>query len=273
MLKKCFASFFKFHLYLALAAILSGAALAEESSPPSFPELFVDDVQHVLSAPSRWQKQEWKNLGWASLAVVGTAAVFDDHVRTVMRDHNDPDNQFMLQIERFGSEYAWGVLGGFYLAGTLTNDEKSIAVAEDSLTASFIASGLITPAIKYAAGRSRPNDNGGTDGTFTFKPFSGAASFPSGHTTEAFALASVISAHYEEETWVKYLTFGIASMVGLARSYHGAHYASDVVAGAIIGTVVGQSVVTHNRPKRGRKIMILPETSQGIIGLHLAGDF
>jgi hypothetical protein len=273
MLRVGFASVLPLVLCIALAAAPNSPALAAESAAPSYPELFVDDVQHVLSAPARWDKDDWHTLGWASLAVVGTAVVLDDHVRTVMRDHNDGSNQFMLQVERFGSEYAWGVLGGFYLAGSLGNDDKAVAVAQDGLTASFIASGLVTPALKYAAGRSRPNDNGGTDDTFTFKPFSGAASFPSGHTTEAFALASVISAHYEEESWVKYFTFGIAGLVGLARSYHGGHYSSDVVAGAMIGTLVGQSVVAHNKPQRGHKIMLLPETSAGVIGLRLVGDF
>ncbi len=256
-----------------LGAAPSGAACAADYPPPSYPELFVDDVQHVITAPSRWQKQEWQNLGWASLAVVGTAIVVDGPLRDEMRRRNNPDNVFMNDIERFGSEYAWGVLGGFYLAGTLADDNKAIAVAQDGLSASFIASGLVTPAIKFATGRSRPNDNGGNDANFTFTPFSGAASFPSGHTTEAFALASVISAHYEDETWVQYSTFGIAGLVGLARSYHGGHYASDIVAGAMIGTLVGHSVVAYNTPQRAGKMVLLPAAGADWVGLRLAGSF
>lgn len=261
-------------LLVCAVAIMPGATVyaADATTSPSYPELFVDDVQHVLSAPSRWEKTEWQTLGWASLAVVGTAVLVDDPLRKEMRKQ-DQNNSFMNNIERFGSEYAWGVLGGFYLAGTLADDNKAMAVAQDGLTASFIASGLITPAIKYTAGRSRPNDNGGTDDTFTFKPFSGAASFPSGHTTEAFALASVISAHYDEEVWVKYTTFGIAGLVGLARSYHGGHYASDIVAGAMIGTLVGQSVVARNKSRRAGKTVLLPEAGADFIGLRLAGIF
>lgn len=259
------------HLLAAplLLALLSGTAAAADT--PSYPALFVDDVQYVLSAPARWDKDDWRTLGWASLTVVGTAVVLDDHVRTVMREHNDGNNQFMLQIERLGSEYAWGVLGGFYLAGSLTDDQRSVSVAQDGLTASFIASGLITPAIKFTAGRSRPNDNGGTDNTFTFKPFSGAASFPSGHTTEAFALASVISAHYDESPWVGWASYTLAGLVGLARSYHGGHYASDVVAGAMIGTLVGKTVVAHNQPQRGGQTLVLPLAGEGLIGVQLVG--
>jgi len=263
-------------LYRFLAACLLLSSLicpAAAADTPSYPSLFVDDVQYVLSAPVRWDKNDWHMLGWGSLAVVGTAVVFDDHVRTVMRDHNDGNNQFMLQVERLGSEYAWGVLGGFYLAGSLTDEQRAISVAQDGLTASFIASGVITPAIKFAAGRSRPNDNGGTDNTFTFKPFSGAASFPSGHTTEAFALASVISAHYETSPWVGWTSYTLASLVGLARTYHGGHYTSDVVAGAMIGTLVGKAVVAHNRPQRAGAVLVYPEADGDLIGVRLAGNF
>lgn len=258
--------------FLAACALpLCLACNTASADIPSYPSLFLDDVQHVLSAPARWDQDDWRTLGWASLAVVGTAVVFDDHVRNVMREHNDGNNQFMLQVERLGSEYAWGVLGGFYLAGSLSDDQHAVHVAQDGLTASFIASGLITPAIKFATGRSRPNDNGGTDDTFTFKPFSGAASFPSGHTTEAFALASVISAHYEESPWVAWTSYTLAGLVGVARSYHGGHYVSDVVAGAMIGTLVGKTVVAHNQPQRGGQAMVLPLASEGLIGVQLVG--
>ena len=109
--------------FLAACAVpLCLACNIASADTPSYPTLFVDDVQYVLSSPARWDEDDWHTLGWASLAVVGTAVVFDDHVRTVMRDHNDGNNQFMLQVERLGSEYAWGVVGGFYLVGTLASD-------------------------------------------------------------------------------------------------------------------------------------------------------
>ena len=135
---------------------------------------------------------------------------------------------------------------------------------------SVIASGIITPAIKPVAGRSRPRDN---NGAYNFKPFSNAnSSFPSGHTTEAFALASVIANHYDE-TWVTCTSYSIAGLVGLARIYHQAHFASDVLAGAMIGTLVGKSVVARNDSLRANKLVLLPEVSGGLIGVRLAGNF
>ena len=230
--------------------------------------MLVDDVKYVVTAPSRWESQEWKNFGWASLAIVGTAAIADRPMRDAMRRQSGTGS-FMRNVEKFGAEYSAGVLGGFYLAGTLGNNDKAMAVAQDGLSASLIASGIITPTLKFVTGRSRPRD---TPDIGHFKPFSGAASFPSGHATQAFAVASVISAHYEEN-WIKCSSYTVAGLVGAARSYHDAHFASDVLAGALIGTLVGQSVVAHNQSRRSGKMALLPDVTPGLLGIRLAGSF
>ncbi len=235
----------------------------------SYPELVIDDVKHVVTAPARWEEAEWRQAGWTSLAVLGTAVVIDRPWCDEMRRHagNDP---FLKQVERFGSEYAPVVLGGFYLAGVATDNKNSVEVAQDGLAASIIASGLISPAIKLVVGRSRPRNN---VGIAHFQPFSDPnASFPSGHTTEAFALAAVIADHYEE-AWVDYTAYSVAGLVGLARTYHQAHFASDVLLGATIGTLVGKSVVAHNAGLRTGKLVLLPDFSRGLIGVRIAGSF
>jgi membrane-associated phospholipid phosphatase len=54
-----------------------------------------------------------------------------------------------------------------------------------------VSAGITTPLLKYAVGRVRPSDGADAD---EFKPFSGNSSSPSGHATEAFAVASMLSA-------------------------------------------------------------------------------
>jgi membrane-associated phospholipid phosphatase len=241
-----------------------------DDSAPSYPNLVIEDVKHVIASPSRWDDQDWRDAGWASLAVVGTSILIDRPWRDEMRRHTPNNNPFMRQVERFGAQYAAGTVGIFFLSGTLGGNETSLEVAQDAVSASLIASGIITPTIKIIAGRQRPRDNAGI---YNFKPFSNSnSSFPSGHTTEAFALASVIANHYEE-TWVTCAAYSIASLVGIARTYHDAHFASDVVAGAMIGTLTGKSVVTYNRQRRAEKIALLPDVAPGMIGVRLAGNF
>lgn len=255
----------RFGLLLALCASVSSRA--EES--PSFTSIVIDDVKHELSAPSRWERDDWQDIGWASLAVVGTSVVADKPVRDYMLKQNQ-DNKFWLQVERFGREYAAGTIGAFLVAGTLGEDETSLRVAQDAISASLISSGIIGTTVKTVVGRSRPLTN---KGTYHFAPFSDYnSSFFSGHSTQAFTLASVIAQHYEA-TWVDVTAYGLATLAATARTYHDKHFASDVVAGAIVGIWVGRSVVEHNRTLRSTRVAILPETAPGYVGVRLVSRF
>jgi hypothetical protein len=256
---------------LCLCLLLSSTQLFAADSAPGYTSLLLDDIHETTTAPTRWQPSEWNNLGWASLSIAATITFVDAPWRDEMR-RQPQGNVVLTQVERLGAEYSIGVIGGFYLAGSLTDNETAHNVAQDGLTASIIASGLITPALKITTGRSRPYENTGSNDFLFLGAQNRNSSFPSGHTTEAFALASVISAHYEE-TWVKATAYTTASLVGLARTYHDAHFASDVLAGALIGTWVGQSVVSHNKEKRGHNLALLPETNTDSTGLHLTGNF
>ncbi len=256
----------RFFCLPVLALCLIRSASADELS---YPELVINDAKYVVTAPARWDEADWRKVGWTSLAVLGTAVVIDRPWRDEMRRHSGND-VFLKQVERFGSQYAPVVLGGFYLAGIAGDNRNAVEVAQDGLAASIIASGLISTTIKLTVGRSRPRDN---VGVAHFQPFSDPnASFPSGHTTEAFALASVISNHYDEP-WVGYTAYSVAGLVGVARTYHDAHFASDVLLGAVIGTLVGNSVVAHNKSLRSSKLSLQPDLSPGLIGVRLVGKF
>jgi membrane-associated phospholipid phosphatase len=64
-------------------------------------------------------------------------------------------------------------------------------------------------------------------------------SFPSGHTSQAFFMATLLARHFHASVWAVFLLYAIALIVGLTRMYVGAHYPRDVLAGAILGSVWG----------------------------------
>lgn len=64
-------------------------------------------------------------------------------------------------------------------------------------------------------------------------------SFPSGHTSQAFFMATVLAYYFEVGPLLGSLTYGIAGIVGFTRIYVGAHYPRDVIGGAILGSVWG----------------------------------
>ena len=235
----------------ANAAVTNEVASASNIPPArsklEYPKLLLHDARTVLTAPARWDRRDWLTVSADALLVAGVSLAADESVTDYVAKRNTQQVSDAFEtIEPFGAEYAFGVLAAFYAGGRLADDANAREVAEDGLAACIIANGIITPALKQAVGRSRPSSG---NGTYDFHPFSGAASFPSGHTTMAFAVGSVIAEHYDA-LWIKSLSYGIASLVGLARIDHMAHYPSDVVAGALIGFTVGKTVVRTNARER-----------------------
>ncbi len=237
-------------------------------------KLLLEDTAHVLTAPFHWDRKEWLWVG-ASGAGLVALSFFDKSVsQFVERNHNSGTDTVARNIDPFGQEYSAGVLAAFYLGGAIFDNPKAKAVAQDGLAASLIASGLITTSLKFAFGRSRHEQG---QGAYEFDPFNGNnTSFPSGHTTQAFAVASVIAAHYDS-VWVKAASFGTASLVGYARVQRNKHWATDVGAGALIGTLVGRSVVHFNQNKRAghltSRISLTPLLDDKTAGLSLSYKF
>lgn len=125
-------------------------------------------------------------------------------------------------------------------------------------TQAVLLSGALTVGIKGLVGRSRPNASpddpdeyhlGG--GFFNAR----LASFPSGHTSAAFAVATVLSrelsARYPSQRWlIRSVLYGAAGSVGIARMYQNAHWPSDVVTGAALGTLSGMQSLAWHRGSR-----------------------
>ena len=126
-------------------------------------------------------------------------------------------------------------------------------------TEAALVGAAVTEVLKGAIGRSRPYVSADTNpNDFRFGAgFTSTArqSFPSGHTTIAFAAAAAATSEihrlWPRYTWVAgSLLYGSATVVGLARMYENQHWASDVVLAAGIGTFAGLKTVryAHTHP-------------------------
>lgn len=110
------------------------------------------------------------------------------------------------------------------------------------LTASALVAGGATVVAKLVAGRERPYVALGIEPRRDVRRLDPDASFPSGHASMTFALAT--SASLSAGRWyvtVPAVTY--ASAVALARVWHGVHYPMDVVAGAALGA--GSALLVH----------------------------
>jgi membrane-associated phospholipid phosphatase len=71
----------------------------------------------------------------------------------------------------------------------------------------------------------------------------GNGSFPSGHSIEAFAVATIIARRYGNHRWVPYVAYGLASLVGFSRLTLNVHFLSDVVMGGALGYSISRFTV------------------------------
>jgi len=94
----------------------------------------------------------------------------------------------------------------------------------------LLARGLITQTIRFFYHRPRPYI--ANPDILTFIDKTNEASFPSGHSTFFFALATAI--YFVRPKWFYYFLTG-AIIMGIARVFVGVHYPLDILAGAIIG--------------------------------------
>lgn len=155
---------------------------------------------------------------------------------------------FGLVVTEFGrSEYMFGISALVGLAAvaalrrghTKWRGSSLRLVAERALYvfATVALSGIADQVLKHLVGRARPRLLR-LDGPFHFEPLSIAdvlASFPSGHTTSAFAAAVALG--LIRPAWRGRL-LAAACLIGASRVLVGAHYPSDVVGGAALGTAV-----------------------------------
>jgi hypothetical protein len=218
-------------------------------------QLLWDDTGAVLTAPARWDDEDWMYAGFAA-ASLGAAASLDQTVKVHVQAHRTAsEDRFFKQYQNFGSTWSFGVIGAFEIWGETAGNTTAKNTAMDALTASIIGPGIIGTSVKYAVGRVRPVS---ATSTFEFKPFSGNQSFPSGHVTQAFTVATAIAENYPE-WWVQALCYGGAGLVCYARIEQNAHYTSDVVAGALLGWSVAREVVhRHNRQPDPKKLSWSP---------------
>ncbi len=149
-----------------------------------------------------------------------------------------------------GTHFA--LAGIWYLAGQQTMDDKTYEVGKTLFSA--LAINGITVLLGQAA-------------TFDRSPNGERGTFPSGHTSSTFVVASVMDEAYGPAVGIPLYLLG--GLVAHERLESGEHYFSDVVMGAILGTVIGHSVAQGRDPEFFGWKVVPYTSSQGGTGVAL----
>jgi membrane-associated phospholipid phosphatase len=195
---------------------------------------------------------------------LGTVLMFplDKHFALQLRDSSTQANRFFKRastgVELIASPGAYIIGGTMYVVGRVGHFDRIADLGWHGTEAVLFADG-VTFVLKGVVGRQRPFLSNGQDpDNMKFgKGFTSGdwTSFPSGHSTTAFAAAAAVTNEttrwWPRSTWfIGPLMYTGATAVGLSRMYHSKHWGSDVVLGAAIGTFSGRKVVqyAHGHP-------------------------
>lgn len=225
------------------------------------------DTKQIIASPFHWKGKQW--LTFAGLAGVTTVVyIYDKDIYNFFKDNKTETAETISKyfIEPWGSGlYSIPLLGVIYLTGHKNSRHRNVALT--GLKA-FIISGASAMVAKQIFHRHRPSQADPPDpylweGPFNFE--TQYTSFPSGHTTTAFAVASVLAHGYKDKIWIGITSYSVAALVGLSRIQDGKHWASDVVAGAILGTFIGTTLSKINF----KKVEINPTAFKGGYGMSV----
>ncbi len=229
------------------------------------------DTKIIVTEPIRWKARQWSVFaGVIGVSVI--AYVYDQEIYDFFQKNRTEttENISKYVIEPWGSGlYSLPLLAGVYLTGIKNDHHRNVALT--GLKA-FLLSGGAAGISKYIFHRHRPGDNDPPNPYLWEGPFeftTDYTSFPSGHTTTAFAVASVLAHGYKNKIWVGLTSYTVATLVGLSRIHDGEHWATDVLAGAALGTFIGTTLSKINFSKNS-KIAINPKPIRGGYGLSVA---
>ncbi|HEU4604401.1 MAG TPA: phosphatase PAP2 family protein [Steroidobacteraceae bacterium] len=250
-----------------LASLAAAFALCSSTAhAQSRIETTWDDFKSYTTAPLRWDRGDWTEFAFFA----GTTAVayqYDDDVRNhfVVRSHAAKPGKDPGSMKDFVPTAL--VLAGTWAGAELSGSEQG----KNEGWAMFEAAGLTafsSTVFKYAFRRERPND---TDQKSDW--FKSGNSFPSMHTSLAFAVGTVLAESGNDRyRWLRRaLGYGIGGATVYLRLRGNVHWLSDTVAGAGLGISTADFVMSQQDARRRRAhVQLMPTPDGGAMLMYSA---
>ncbi|MFN3345353.1 MAG: phosphatase PAP2 family protein [Chloroherpetonaceae bacterium] len=226
------------------------------------------NAKAIYASPIHYSPSQWLTVAGV-LSLTACSHAFDEPMRTFARAHQTPTLNALFSVgEFYGNPIGAGVIGGGLYLGGLSGRNASARLTGRAVLESVLYASLLTQVLKMSIGRSRPYQNKGA------RDFNGLSwtnrqwSFPSGHTTIAFATSASLSARLKNPFATVGL-FGLALLTTGHRLYDDQHWLSDTVLGAAIGTSIGLAVgkLINDEERHGETLP--PQATQSIFSVQL----
>jgi membrane-associated phospholipid phosphatase len=214
----------------------------------------LEDTKLYFTSPLRWDEEDWLYFGGALIAV-GAAHSFDDRVR----DHFATGSKAILNGGEDKNSLrdaapTVALIAGTGLAAWYMDDRDGYRETWALIEAASF-SGATAEVLGYATGRERP------DATTSSNEWGkGGDSFPSLHTTVAFAVGTVFAESGNDEyRWIRRIIgYGVAGATAYVRVDENVHWLSDTVAGAAIGVATAKFVLNRQDAQNRGTMQIEP---------------
>lgn len=216
------------------------------------------NLEQEFTRPFHFKKKSWENFG--KYAVITVALSFADEpvqqAALKLRNKNTGINNLSKDLSDFGGIYEVLTVAGLGTYGLISSNNKLVNTTLLTSQA-YITSGAMMTFLKILSGRTRPSYYpAGVEAEPRFLgPFhrklndaNGSnenSSFPSGHSTVAFAVATVFASEYKEIPVVPVIAYSAASLISISRITENKHWITDVFSGAALGYFSGKLVVKN----------------------------
>ncbi len=263
-----------FYVFIFFISVIDMYAEIHEKDSTTLYSTLKEDVHStfydISSIYSSSSIETFNDLKAPGLLVAGSllGMTCDNTFKTIAeRNKVDVNGKTIEFANNYGNlYYQLGITGSVYAIGLISDSKKLRNTARLTLE-SFLVSGLITTVLKSIIGRARPYAKEGNQSYHWFQTNDAYLSFPSGHSTIAFA-ASTVFANQLDTWWGDILFYGLASGTAYARMHKDAHWFSDILLGGGIGYLSAKAILqAHNEHQKdsqsNRFIPILTPTSFG----------
>jgi len=224
---------------------------------------WLTDARDIVIAPTRWNQYQWIAFSGVTFTTV-ILFTQGEAIEQIIRKNQNPwlTGVSTYALEPWGSGlYTLPALGILYGVGAIIKDDKARYTALKGVEA-YVFGFVAAQVLKQLTHRHRPYQDDPPNPYLWDGPFMpiSNSSFPSGHSTVVFAVATVVATSYHKTIWVPIVCYTLAGLTAASRVYQNDHWFTDAFVGSVLGFAIGRTIMNNHI----KKLKILPVSVTGM---------